>query len=63
MAKKIYGLEFMYSNKDGDIKEYSIDNIDIEKKDELVQKTCQELMCKQEAVNIVVKETCIYKAL
>lgn len=63
MAKKIYGLEFIYSDKQNNIKVYSIENINVEKKDEIIQKTCQELIYENEAISIVVKESCIYKVL
>ncbi|NFH01344.1 hypothetical protein FC831_13835 [Clostridium botulinum] len=64
MKKKTYSLEFTYSKEnDSEVKVYALDSIDIKNKDALVQETCNNLIYKQKAFNLVVREICTYKVL
>lgn len=62
MRKKKYQIEFTYSN-DNEFNTYTVDCDSFDKKDEIIKKIIHELAYKNNATNIVVKETCVYKVL
>lgn len=61
--KKVYSLEFIYSREDEVIKEYSINDINVNDKDKVIEDTCNKLIYEEKALNLIVKEVCFYKVI
>ena len=61
--KKLNSLEFMYSNKKEKIDTLEIEEFEAKDKDKIINETVKKLITEHKAINIVVKETCVYKIL
>lgn len=61
--KKVFYLEFTYSNDDDSIGQYKYEYSKEYEKEKILKDTIHKLIYEVGANNIVVKEVCIYKVL